>query len=108
MLTNLMFDSLLLRQVSQGVGEDLVQLGLAAHGFANQHDAVLNMDHLVKLERIKNHISREEYIEVLLSDVLNRCPCLNVIMNTYLEQACKFCSSRLVKGHHEQSQMRKF
>ena len=63
-----MFDSLLLRQVSQGVGEDLVQLGLAAHGFANQHDAVLNMDHLVKLERVNNQISRKANVDVVLSE----------------------------------------
>ena len=44
-----MFRALLFRQMGQRVSQDLVKLRLAAHGLADEHDAVLNVNHLVQL-----------------------------------------------------------
>ena len=67
-----MLHALLLGQVREGIGQDLVQLGLAAHRLTDQHDAVLNVNHLVELETNQRTISRQELKEqALLGDVLN-------------------------------------
>jgi hypothetical protein len=81
-----MFHSFLFRQVSEGVGQDFVQLGLAAHRLADQHDAVLNVDHFVKLENYFLLVKRS----ILLTNLATKVTAVNCLLyrplRPYLQQ----------------------